>query len=60
MRYYRIQFLDEKSTPGFMEATDDGNFVRLTDLDGKDIKKLPHPSYRTLDDVEAEKPSWGL
>lgn len=62
MRYFRVEFLDEAQTPGFMEVTDEGAFARLTDIDGNTLAEgdLPHTSYRTLDTKEAEKPAWGV
>lgn len=59
MRYFRIEFLDAAATPGFMEVTDEGDFSRLSDVDGNTLSVLPHSSYRTLDTIEAEKPVWG-
>lgn len=59
MRYFRIAFLDEAATPAFMEITEEGSLSRLTDHDGTTLVELPHPSYRTLDTKEAEKPAWG-
>lgn len=58
MRYFRIVFLDEAATPGFMEVTDEGDFSRLSDVAGNTLSELPHSSYRTLDTTEAQNPVW--
>lgn len=58
MRHYRIEFLDDVKTPGFMETTDAGDLVRLTDVDGNTLDELPHTSYRTLDTKPSKTPDW--
>lgn len=60
MRYYRIEFLDDAVTPGFMETDNGGNFTRLVDLNGTDIQPYPNASYRTLDLEPVDPiPVWG-
>lgn len=70
MRHYRIMFFDGASietsatkTPGFMEVDDDGNFVRLADVNGNTYTRetIPPGSYTTLDfEPVADKPAWGV
>jgi hypothetical protein len=59
MKYYRIEFLDDAATHGFMEIDEYGVCVRLTSLDGETLKNIPHHSYRTLDLEPVDSPAWG-
>ena len=57
MKYFAIEFLDEASTPGYMEVSEEMVFTRLLDVSGVEITELPHQSYRTVG-LEPVEPEW--
>ena len=69
MKYYDIIFFDGASieasantTPGFMEVSDAGDFIRLTNISGDTFtpETIPPGSYSTTGFEPCAKPAWGL